>query len=153
MKRTAFTPSRAAAVDNSGTRIALVGERHVECVQLDGSTSVPLETTGQRLIDVAVSGDGDWVAASATSGQVLVWRFGREKPAARLAGHRNPIASVQFARDSALLMTSSTDVGVRLWDLSELNVPRRELEERVQAAYRLTLEQAISSLSAYQNIP
>lgn len=65
---------------------------------------------------MAISPDGDWLAIGGENGQVQVWRVSPTTQVATLS-HDWGIRAIAFAPDRPILVTSSTDETVRIWEL------------------------------------
>jgi WD40 repeat protein len=69
---------------------------------------------------IAISDNGEWIAASGEGGHCLVWNIssldGRQNPI-ELKGHREAILDLRFHPDNRRLATTGRDQTIRLWDL------------------------------------
>jgi WD40 repeat protein len=104
----------AAAATPSGSRIAVAAGRHVTVFDRDGRTirrlSQPASVTA-----VAVSSDGESLAAGGSDALGRVWTAARNAPIV-LRGHTSSITDIAFGRDGSVIATASSDHTARLWD-------------------------------------
>ena len=79
------------------------------------SLTTLLGQTQQKILAVAVSPDGQQIAAAGGDPVVRIWTtpFGAIPRA--LAGHHDPVTRVSYNRDGSLLLTASEDGTARLW--------------------------------------
>ncbi|MCB0192221.1 MAG: hypothetical protein KDJ65_09795 [Anaerolineae bacterium] len=75
-----------------------------------------VETFG-RILDLAFSPDGAYLAAGTTKGEVCIWQADSGQPAFAIEAHANWVQSVGFSPDGRLLASGSTDQSIRLWDI------------------------------------
>jgi WD40 repeat protein/transcriptional regulator with XRE-family HTH domain len=67
-------------------------------------------------ISVALSGDGAWLLAGTSAGEVWLWRVADRTPLLALPGHSGPLYSVALSADGRLIAGGSEDGTVRLWE-------------------------------------
>lgn len=72
---------------------------------------------------VAISPDGLTVAAGYSLGQIALVDAGAWKELATIKGHKAPVVAVSFSADGRTLVSGSRDGGVKLWDVSTLEIP------------------------------
>lgn len=86
---------------------------------LAASGGTPLLSSGQRLLAVAASPDGAYVAAAGDEGVVYVWPTANTtgQPIA-LRGHEDAITALAFAADSRTLVSGSNDGTARVWNVA-----------------------------------
>ena len=99
----------------------------------DPFVSIPLDGAIGDLIDVAISPDNRWVAATGGNKFIYVWDLKedsseRKFPVSVLEGHSAPINEVLFSPDGDWLASAGQDGIVRLWDsrgdaISENSIP------------------------------
>ncbi|MCK6454764.1 MAG: hypothetical protein L6R19_28555 [Alphaproteobacteria bacterium] len=65
----------------------------------------------------ALSGDGSRLAIGDAQGGILLLPVDGAAPALRLAGHKDAVRSIVFARGNRVIATAGDDRSVRLWDL------------------------------------
>jgi WD40 repeat protein/transcriptional regulator with XRE-family HTH domain len=73
-------------------------------------------------LSVALSGDGEFLAAGTSTGEVWLWRVGDRTLLARFAGHTGSVRSVALSADGQLLVSGSEDGTLRLWETSTRRV-------------------------------
>jgi WD40 repeat protein/tRNA A-37 threonylcarbamoyl transferase component Bud32 len=124
-------PGSCAAFDPGGERLA-VGYRDEVWVRDLAARKVLLRLKGhsQRILAVAYSGDGRYVASAAgtvsqlpvatpdkeKAGELRIWDAATGTLLRELPGHRGAVTSVAFRGRTAQLASGSTDRTVRLWD-------------------------------------
>jgi hypothetical protein len=67
-------------------------------------------------LSVALSGDGAFLAAGTSAGEVWLWRVADRTPLLGLQGHTGPVYGVALSADGRLLASCSWDGTVRLWE-------------------------------------
>ena len=118
-----------------------IGRRdHIERVFPDDRQPTTRITVPDRVLDLAVSPDGRWLAAGLVSGDIRVWRTSNLNLAAILSGHTERVSGVAFDDDSRTLGSASWDHTVRLWDLSTLDTPPPHLQAAIEGRIRRGLE-------------
>ena len=138
-----FTVEGAGAVDVDAAGAVVVGLGDT-IVRMDaaGVEQWRAPSPGGRVLDVAVSADGRWIAAGGTDHLARVWdATGRLR--AVLAGHTERVASVDFRPDGHLLATGSWDGTARLWGLDVLDAAPAALDAQAPTAWGLTLAEAL----------
>ena len=91
-----------------------------------------------------VDATGDWIAAGARDGSVLVWRPDRAEPWAIVRAHERRTGDVALAPRGALLVTGGWDGGLTFLPLTDHLPTPAELE----AAWGSTLDDVLSHLGA-----
>jgi WD40 repeat protein/transcriptional regulator with XRE-family HTH domain len=69
-------------------------------------------------ISVALSGDGAFLVAGTSTGEVWLWRVADRTPLVAMQGHTGPIHGVAISSDATVLASGSEDGAVRLWSAS-----------------------------------
>ncbi|ODO06679.1 hypothetical protein I350_04037 [Cryptococcus amylolentus CBS 6273] len=70
------------------------------------------------ITSVALSPDGNLVAAGSLDTMVRVWNVSTGQQVERLKGHKDSVYSVAFSPDGKCLVSGSLDRTLRVWDLS-----------------------------------
>ncbi len=73
--------------------------------------------TSQRIMSIAWSPDGHWLAAGTNSGRIVLWDMLAFQPVASLDGHANEVFGLSWSDDSSLLASNSIDGTVLIWEL------------------------------------
>jgi WD40 repeat protein len=97
-----------------------------------GERRLPAE--GHSLLDVALSADGQTVAAGTLAGPVLVWAVADGRLLGVLPGHSQRVPAVEFLPDGDLASVG-WDGTARLWALSALRAPVAALEAELRVAW------------------
>jgi serine/threonine protein kinase/WD40 repeat protein len=101
-----------------GTRIVSAGgDSNVNVTALDGK-QVVLSGNAAGVKDLAISPDGDLVAAAGIDGIAHVWSLSSPKTWT-LRGHRASVKAVEFTADGTSLISTSDDDRVRIWQLAK----------------------------------
>lgn len=101
-----------------------------------------LATDVGRVLSVAVSLDGRWVAAAGREGAIEVFDADSGGRVAVLRGHRETTPHVAFGADGTLY-SGSWDGTVRAWDGAVLRAPPASLVAEAEGAWGLTLADAL----------
>jgi WD40 repeat protein len=72
---------------------------------------------GERILSLAWSGDGRWLAAGMYSGRIVLWDMGNLKPVADLDGHQDSVIGLGWSPDDTLLASNSQDGTVLMWEI------------------------------------
>jgi WD40 repeat protein len=73
---------------------------------------------GSPVWSLAVSPDGQTLAAGNSVGEVGLWDLGNRRPLRQLTGHQDQITSVVFSPDGRTLASGSGDKTIILWDVT-----------------------------------
>lgn len=132
------------AITNDTDRIAVSTPSRIDLFSVQENRVVrsfgPL-TRGAK--DLAFSPDDRYLAAGLTGGVVRIWEVETGELVAILRGHTEQVVSVTFSPDGQWLATGSWDGTIRLWGLDALHTPAEELVPLVEAAWQLSLEDAL----------
>ncbi len=135
---------QAIGVAAGGDRVAVADNARVLTVDLDGratwSTAAPMGAT-----DIAVSGDGEWVALGTMDGAVHVYRVGEAAPRATMRAHRARVGAVAFAPDGNWLASGGWDEEVRQWSMAALTVDPEVAVREAEAAWGRDLDAILSA--------
>ncbi|GAB1469385.1 hypothetical protein MASR2M66_02610 [Chloroflexota bacterium] len=73
--------------------------------------------SSQRIMSIAWSPDGHWLAAGTYSGRIVLWDMLAFQPVASLDGHTDQVLGLGWSDDSTLLASNSMDGTVLIWKL------------------------------------
>ena len=112
----------AVAAAQDSAQLFVSDADQISCVRAeDGSACWPAPVQPPALsVELAVSPNGQFLAAGLASGQTLVLSTADGTPRAVLGGHDAKIAALAFNADSTLLATGSWDGTVRIWSTGPL---------------------------------
>jgi WD40 repeat protein/DNA-binding SARP family transcriptional activator len=88
----------------------------VNLAQCDLAGSVFTDTFTE-VYGLALSPDGQLLAAGTANGECRLWQLRDRQPAGVLDGHTNTVRSVAFSPDGRFLATASWDWTIRLWEI------------------------------------
>jgi WD40 repeat protein len=151
-------PIRAVAIDAAGSKVLAASQ--------DGTASIWVSRDGvpgrrtvleagteeepAQILDIDISGDGQWVITGHSNGNARLWDPRRRIPkltALSMEGHEGPVTRVAFTPDSTLAITAGDDHKLRIWNLEakdpSLSAPTFDLHEA-----RITDLVAVSSPDA-----
>ena len=86
-----------------------------------------------RILDVAISNDGELLAAASEDGTVHLWQSSDSNSHRVLEGHTKSVSQVAFSSDGTLVASGSEDRSVRVWQVEngELSFSLDNLEGKV----------------------
>ncbi len=131
------TPLNALRTVFDGEIIAAGADGKVYIRKGDGSERLTVEVQEMPITSLAVSADGDLIAAAGLRGAVTIISRETGKTLATLVGPGLPVWSIAFSPDGALLMTGGMDRMVRKWDvksgqpMAPANAPRADFPQSV----------------------
>lgn len=102
----------------SGRRICAVAPQNVNLAQTDLAYS-SFTQTFSRIESVAISPNGQLLAAAGDGGAIRLFRLPNGKRIDCLLGHTNTITSVAFSPDSTTLASTGDDGTILLWTIPE----------------------------------
>ncbi len=73
--------------------------------------------SSQRIMSIAWSPDGHWLAAGTYNGRIILWDMLALQPVASLDGHADQVFGLSWSDDSSLLASNSIDGTVLIWKL------------------------------------
>ncbi len=111
------TPLNAVAVSRDGEIIVGGTDGHVFFVSRDGEQSGGVAASETSVISVALSPDGNLIAAAGIRGSVAIIERKTRKRARTLVGPGLPAWSVVFLPDNHTLLTGGADNLIRRWDV------------------------------------
>jgi WD40 repeat protein len=116
-----FEPRTGHAADLSAGRIAISadGDRLMTTAGETGA-AIWVLTALDRDVSLAFSPDGAFLAVGSGEGDITLWRMSTRTPIRRLSGHEGGVLDLSFSADSRRLVSGSSDLTVRLWDLDAL---------------------------------
>jgi len=85
---------------------------------VDGTSKVLTANDHASVNSVAISPNGQYVAAGSVDAVVRIWDVSTGQLVERLRGHRASIWSVAFTPDGKGLVSGSSDKTLKFWDLS-----------------------------------
>ena len=121
--KTVNSPVYSVTFSPDGKMLALGGKETIPYL-LDvslGKDAEPLSETGHasRILSVAYSRDGKWLATASFDGAVKVWDIQLRKERLTLRGHSSDVRAVVFSPNGTSLATGSTDGTAKIWDVNK----------------------------------
>jgi WD40 repeat protein len=98
-----------------------------------GATIGSLAGLSGNITALAISPDGEQVAAGSTEGEVMVWNAQSRDLVATLNDHATRISALFFSRDGARLLSGSGDNTIQLWDVGRQKIIQRFMVPRFTA--------------------
>ncbi len=137
-------PIRAVAIDAAGTKVLAASQDGTASIWkakdgapgrrtvLEGGT----EEEPAQILDIEISGDGEWVITGHSNGTAMLWDPSRRIPkltALTMEGHEGAVSQVAFTPDSTLAITAGDDNKLRIWNLEardpSLSAPTFDLHQ------------------------
>jgi WD40 repeat protein len=140
LERIGEYPGGVAVAPFEDDRLVVGFRDRLELHDGEAVVSVPVDDT---VLDLVVCPDQSCVVAGTRGGRILVFDVAG-KPLAVMRGHRERVASLAFDDTGKLLASGSWDGEARLWDMTVLSASVEELAEAVDAAWPITLEEAMA---------
>ncbi|KAI8368005.1 WD40-repeat-containing domain protein [Choanephora cucurbitarum] len=92
-------------------------------------------TTAEKMVTVASSHQGQYLAAATATGKVYVWQLSTGHLLRVFEAHYRRITRLVFSHDDTTLLTASEDAAVNVWLLSHLIEPTEDLAMRPSPLY------------------
>jgi WD40 repeat protein len=110
----------AAALSATGSRVAVGSDRGRVTVRsvIDGTEMIGVDTAAGPVRQLALSDDGERVAAPTAGNQLAVWTGGGEKPVAVVPGHGDGLWLVRFSPNGDRVVTAGRGSSIRVWSLT-----------------------------------
>ena len=121
-------------------RLAVGFKDRLEVHDGQSVVTVPVNDT---VLDLVVCPDQRCVVAGTRGGRILVFDVSGA-PLAVMRGHRERVVSLAFDGTGTVLASGSWDAEARLWDMTVLSASVEELAAAVDAAWPITLEEAMA---------
>jgi cytochrome c len=112
------SPLNSVAVAGDGEIVTAGADGKVYFLSPSGELRGNVEAAATPIISIAVSPDGNHVAAAAIAGSVAIVDRKERKVLRTLVGPGLPVWSVVFTPDSKMLITGGADRLVRRWDVA-----------------------------------
>jgi cytochrome c len=131
------TPLNALQVIYDGEIIAGGADGKVYIRKPDGAERLTVEVQDMPVTSLAVSADGDLIAAAGLRGAVTIIRRDNGQTVSRLVGPGLPVWSLAFHPDGKALVTGGADRMLRKWDVATgqpsqpANAPRADFPAAV----------------------
>ncbi|KAI8366564.1 WD40-repeat-containing domain protein [Blakeslea trispora] len=92
-------------------------------------------TTAEKMVTVASSHQGQYLAAATATGKVYIWQLSTGHLLRVFEAHYRRITRLVFSHDDTTLLTASEDAAVNVWLLSHLIEPTEDLAMRPSPLY------------------
>jgi len=101
-----------------GSTVAAASDQHIYLLDIHTHNIHRLRGHNERVMSVAFSRDGRYLASGSESGQVFVWALGQGSFRS-IKGHRGAVWGLDFSPDNQMLATMSMDGTVAIWDVDK----------------------------------
>lgn len=139
--------AEAVAIGNDGERIFTARAGEVVVWDELGFAARILRAGDAHLMDVAVSGEGRWVAAGSRDGAVFLWGADDPEPRARFLDHHERVPALAFSADGRWLASGSWDRTLRVRDLNVVDAPAGPLRADIARRYGMDLSEALGGVA------
>ena len=122
------------AFSSDGKKLAHVSFRTIKVWDLETSELLTIvEGSESRIFDIAVSHNGQLLAAASDEGTVHLWKSNDGNSHRILEGHTKSVSQVTFSPDGTLIASGSEDRSVRVWQVEngELSFSFDNLEGKI----------------------
>ncbi|HSG46097.1 MAG TPA: WD40 repeat domain-containing protein [Anaerolineales bacterium] len=119
---------------SDGRKLANVSFRTIMVWDLETSELLhTVEGPASRILDVALSHNGELLAAASEDGTVHLWQSNDDNSHRILEGHTDGVSQVTFSPSGGLLASGGVDRSVRIWrvDRGELSFSFDNLEGKI----------------------
>lgn len=129
--------ANAIAVSGDGQHLATAAARRIAIVDRDGKAEWDFEIVDADVLDLAISGDGRWLAVATSVGRIDVWSMEHRQLVAHLRGHQQRVVWLGY-RDGDL-WSASQDGNVQRWRMAGLDADPAATVQTVEQQWGLTL--------------
>jgi len=131
----------ALALDGTGERLALARASAVDVIDVASGERVR-SVEGGRVVAIALSRDGEQIAAGMIDGTVWVWGPEGGEPRMIGAGHLERVSGVVFGPEARWLVSVGWDGVALRWDLTGLDADPRALVRELERSWGVGLPHA-----------
>lgn len=135
-----------ATVRDDGEVVYVGGPGRVDAWSPTGTRLWTADHPEPYPVDLALSGDGRWVAAAGLDGATRVYRAADGGIVAVLRGHTARLSAIAFAVDRPILATVGWDAQLRIWDLSALDLDATTAADRARTWWRMDRDAALAAV-------
>lgn len=136
-----------ATVTDDGSVVYTGGPSGVRAWSAEGAPRWTSPHPAPYPVDLALSGDGRWVAAAGLDGAARVYRAADGLLVAVLRGHTARLSALVFAVDRPILATVGWDAQLRLWDLAALDLDAATAADRARTWWRMGRDDALAAVA------
>jgi WD40 repeat protein len=105
----------AQTVNINATGPLSLGDTSVRGAPASTATPCGVLTPGSPILSLAVSPDGQFVAAAGEDGEIGLWSLTEHDLVRKFEGHTSSVHEVAFSTDGEILISGSEDNSVKLW--------------------------------------
>ena len=140
------TDAVTATVNDDGTLIFTGGPSGIHAWAADGIQRWTSPHPPPYPIDLALSGDGRWLAAAGLDGGARIYRVEDGLLMAVLRGHTARLSALAFAVEKPLLATIGWDAQLHLWDLSVLDMDAQTAASTARTRWQMDWKGALAAV-------